>query len=48
MGGLLGRDNPLGSAFELINKRIEEEAEAEKRKASFDLLECNEELLKLH
>ena len=38
MGGLLGRDNPLGSAFELINKR----------KASFDLLECNEELLKLH
>lgn len=26
MGGLLGRDNPLGSAFELINKRIEEEA----------------------
>lgn len=46
MGGLLGRDNPLGSAFELINKRIEEEAKAEK--ASFDLLECNEELLKLH
>ena len=32
MGGLLGRDNLLGSAFELINKRIEEEAEAEKEK----------------
>ena len=32
MGGLLGRDNPLGSAFELINKRIEEEAKAEKAK----------------
>ena len=32
MGGLLGRDNPLGSAFELINKRMEEEAEAEKEK----------------
>lgn len=32
MGGLLGRDNPLGSAFELINKCIEEEAEAEKEK----------------
>lgn len=32
MRGLLGRDNPLGSAFELINKRMEEEAEAEKEK----------------
>jgi hypothetical protein len=30
MGGLLGRDNPLGSAFELINKRIEEEKEIAK------------------
>lgn len=32
MGGLLGRDNPLSNAFELINKRMEEEAEAEKTK----------------
>lgn len=32
MRGLLGRDNPLSNAFELINRRIEEEAEAEKTK----------------
>ena len=32
MRGLLGRDNPLSNAFELINRRMEEEAEAEKTK----------------
>lgn len=32
MRGLLGRDNPLSNAFELINRRIEEEAKAEKAK----------------
>lgn len=31
MRGLLGRDNPLSNAFELINRRMEE-AEAEKEK----------------
>ena len=31
MGGLLGRDNPLSNAFELINKHMEEEAEAKKK-----------------
>lgn len=33
MRGLLGRDNPLSNAFELINRRMEEEAEAEKKKS---------------
>lgn len=32
MRGLLGRDNPLSNAFELINRRMEEEVEAEKTK----------------
>lgn len=32
MRGLLGRDDPLSNAFELINRRMEEEAEAEKTK----------------